>query len=117
MKSLYATSMDTLIHVMDSLNLDYHEIRQKRFGDLSSGMKQKLNILPLFLDNLSIFFLDELTQNLDTESIHAIETRINHLISTQKTIVMIDHNNGFMNQLHSKNKEHYRCENKTVIKL
>ncbi len=59
---------------------------------LSGGEKQKLAIARAILSDAKILLLDEITNNLDKESVKSIENLIDNL-KDDYTIIMITHNN------------------------
>lgn len=81
-----APRMDRLV---DDLNID--EFWSKPFGELSGGMKQKLNILQCFMFDFQIAFLDEPTASLDPGIAYYMKGLIKELKSEGKTIVFTSH--------------------------
>lgn len=61
------------------------------FGQLSGGMKQKLNILQCFMFDFKIAFLDEPTASLDPAVAYYVKALIKELKNEGRTVVFTSH--------------------------
>ena len=64
----------------------------KKYGDYSLGMKQKLRIAQAIMENQSIIILDEPTNGLDEKSVQNIRKIILKLRNEDKLILIASHN-------------------------
>jgi len=77
--------------VISEFELEEH--RDKRFDDLSSGNKQKVNLARAFLNNPEVVFLDEPTANLDPDMAKKIREMILRVRKERDTtIILTTHN-------------------------
>ena len=67
------------------------EISEKRVGDLSGGMKQRLALAIALLSDPPILLLDEPTSNLDVHTRHEFWTALEELKQLGKTLVFCSH--------------------------
>ena len=63
----------------------------RRFGDLSGGMKQKVNILQALMFDFSLAVLDEPTASLDPGVAYYLKSLIHRLADEEKTILFTSH--------------------------
>jgi len=85
------TDMRVVEKVISEFELEEH--RDKRFDDLSSGNKQKVNLARAFLNNPEVVFLDEPTANLDPDMAKKIREMILRIRRERDTtIILTTHN-------------------------
>lgn len=75
--------------------LQYFGIRdaaQRRCGEYSKGMKQKLALARALIHDPSVLLLDEPTSAMDPESSRLVRDEIARLRSSQRTIIICTHN-------------------------
>lgn len=68
------------------------EAAQRRCGEYSKGMKQKLALARSLMHDPSVLLLDEPTSAMDPESSRLVRDEIARLRSSQRTIVICTHN-------------------------
>lgn len=68
------------------------EAANRRSGEYSKGMKQKLALARALLHDPSVLLLDEPTSAMDPESARLVRDEIARLKSTQRTIIICTHN-------------------------
>jgi ABC-2 type transport system ATP-binding protein len=68
------------------------EAAQRRCGEYSKGMKQKLALARALMHNPSVLLLDEPTSAMDPESSRLVRDEIARLRSSQRTIIICTHN-------------------------
>ncbi len=68
------------------------EARDKRLGEYSKGMKQKLTLVRAMLHNPQVLFLDEPTSNMDPQSAKLVRDAILALRRENRTIIICTHN-------------------------
>lgn len=89
--------METVYGNFDA-HIDIQKYKLDNFGDkkyklFSSGMKRKLDLASIFLnENKVLFLLDEPTNMLDIESIHTFNAKINFLKLQSKSFIIASHN-------------------------
>ena len=66
-------------------------VRDRNFGDLSSGQKQRVLFALAICGNPDLLFLDEPTAGLDVEARHLLWQEIRKLLRLGKTIVLTTH--------------------------
>ncbi len=71
--------------------LKIEEFWRRPFGELSGGMKQKINILQCFMFDFDIAFLDEPTSSLDPQVASYVKHLIAELKAKGKTILFTSH--------------------------
>ena len=71
--------------------LHVNEFWDKPFGELSGGMKQKINILQCFMFDFRVAFLDEPTASLDPQIAHYLKSLIRELRDEGRAIVFTSH--------------------------
>jgi ABC-2 type transport system ATP-binding protein len=67
------------------------ELRNRRFGDLSGGEKQRVLFALAICGDPDLLFLDEPTVGLDVESRHRLWAEIRKLLARRKTVVLTTH--------------------------
>lgn len=72
-------------------DLGIKDFWNKPFGDLSGGMKQKINILQCFMFESDIVFLDEPTSSLDPQVAGYVKKWIKNLKQKGKTLLFTSH--------------------------
>lgn len=75
--------------------LDYFglaEAAQRRSGEYSKGMKQKLALARALMHDPSVLLLDEPTSAMDPESSRLVRNEISRLRSSKRTIIICSHN-------------------------
>lgn len=77
--------------VLENLNINDPELRQRKVGDLSGGQRKRVSIAVELLTDPSILFLDEPTSPLDPETIEDFLTCLSHLTQKGTTIMMVTH--------------------------
>lgn len=85
------------------------QLSNKKIGDLSGGELQKVMIARALIKDTDILILDEPTNNLDSKAIEYFQNKVNKLIASKKTIIIITHDVSFLNQV--KNKKTYQIKN------
>jgi ABC-2 type transport system ATP-binding protein len=85
--ALRKSRMDHLLHYFG-----LEESAQRRSGEYSKGMKQKLALARALMHDPSVLLLDEPTSAMDPESSRLVRDEIARLRSTQRTIVICTHN-------------------------
>ena len=68
------------------------EARDKRLGEYSKGMKQKLTLVRAMLHDPQILFLDEPTSTMDPQSAKLVRDAILELRKEKRTIIICTHN-------------------------
>ena len=68
------------------------EAAQRRCGEYSKGMKQKLALARSLMHDPSVLLLDEPTSAMDPESSRLVRDEIARLRSSQRTIIICTHN-------------------------
>jgi ABC-2 type transport system ATP-binding protein len=68
------------------------EASQRRCGEYSKGMKQKLALARALIHDPSVLLLDEPTSAMDPESSRLVRDEIARLRSSQRTIIICTHN-------------------------
>jgi ABC-2 type transport system ATP-binding protein len=68
------------------------EAREKRLGEYSKGMKQKLTLLRAMLHDPQVLFLDEPTSTMDPQSARLVRDAILELRKENRTIIICTHN-------------------------
>jgi ABC-type bacteriocin/lantibiotic exporter with double-glycine peptidase domain len=86
-----ACKMVDLDKKIESLENGYDTVLEEDATNLSGGEKQRLAIARAILAKTKVILLDEITNNLDTESTNAIHTLIESM-RKDYTIIMITHN-------------------------
>jgi ABC-2 type transport system ATP-binding protein len=85
--SIRQKRIDTLL---DHFGLS--ESRQRRIGEYSKGMRQKLALARALLHEPPVLLLDEPTSAMDPESARLVRDAIHDLRSAERTIVICTHN-------------------------
>lgn len=75
--------------VLDAVQL--LDVQNKKVGEFSRGMRQRLHIARALLKNTNIILLDEPTNGLDVEIAHEIRDLIQELANQGKTILLTSH--------------------------
>ena len=75
--------------LFDQLNI--HEFSKKRFGQLSTGMKQKVSIARSMVHNPSVVIFDEPTSGLDVITANSIIELIRQCKKEGKTVIFSSH--------------------------
>lgn len=86
-----------LQNLIDGLNLN--KSLDSKISTLSGGEKIKVLLCAMLLSNGDILLLDEPTNNLDIEAIDWLE---NYLRNLKKSIIMVSHDEVFLNNIVSK---------------
>ena len=81
------------------LGLNLKENINNKIGALSGGEKMKVLLATLLLENADILLLDEPTNNLDIDAIEWLE---NHLKSSDKKMIIVSHDEVFLNNIVNK---------------
>jgi len=68
------------------------EAREKRLGEYSKGMKQKLTLVRAMLHDPQVLFLDEPTSTMDPQSAKLVRDAIGELCKERRTILICTHN-------------------------
>ncbi|WCL47797.1 ABC-F family ATP-binding cassette domain-containing protein [Leptospira sp. GIMC2001] len=68
----------------------------KKMSELSGGMRKKVEIVKLILEDSNLLVLDEPTNHLDVETILWLE---NYLLETDKAILIITHDRYFLDRV------------------
>ncbi len=75
------------------------EILEQNYATLSGGEKVKIGLLKLFLEDTTIYFLDEPTNDLDMETLEWLEKFI---LSTNKPILYVSHDETLLSKTANK---------------
>lgn len=73
-------------------NFGLAEARNRRIGEYSKGMRQKLALARALIHNPAVLLLDEPTSAMDPESARLVRDAIHDLRSANRTIVICTHN-------------------------
>lgn len=76
----------------------YH-LPNKKIGNLSKGMLQKLGILQTILSEGDLYLLDEPTDGLDALSIQIVKEDLKEMLINGKTIIISTHNKTIFKEL------------------
>jgi fluoroquinolone transport system ATP-binding protein len=87
-KKLYRNQADTDA-MMERLGI--FEVRKKRVGEFSKGMKVRLNFIRAVLNNPAVLFLDEPTIGLDPANARIIKTMIKEYRELGGTVLLSTH--------------------------
>ena len=68
------------------------EVRRKRLGEFSKGMRQKLALVRALIHSPKVLLLDEPTSAMDPESARLVREAIKGLQSDERTILLCTHN-------------------------
>lgn len=90
----FETNLDIVLNGL-KLDIDVH----RKVGTLSGGQKIKILLACLLLSNADILLLDEPTNNLDIEAIEWLE---NYLINLDKKMIIVSHDEEFLNNITNK---------------
>jgi len=80
-------------NVLEVVNL--HIPKDKIIRDLSGGQQARLLLASALIQNPDVLLLDEPTNNLDKEGIEHLKQ---YLIDYEKTVIIISHDSGFLNE-------------------
>jgi ABC-2 type transport system ATP-binding protein len=83
-------SRERALQLMERFGLSF--ALDKRLGEYSKGMKQKLALVRALLHNPPVLLLDEPTSAMDPESARLVRDAIKELKSTERTVVICSHN-------------------------
>ncbi|MEW6178604.1 MAG: ABC transporter ATP-binding protein [Chloroflexota bacterium] len=75
------------------------EVRRKKLGEYSKGMRQKLALVRALLHNPPVLLLDEPTSAMDPESARVVRDAIRALRSDQRAVILCTHNLAEAEQL------------------
>ncbi len=114
-KLMYKIKKNKIEEIIDILDLRIH--LKKRIKEISSGTKQKLKLIPLFILGYDFIILDEIFKTLDVNIKKIIEKQIIMQIENQATVVIIEHNEELMMNIKINTMRTLECKNKTVIEL
>lgn len=81
------------------LGLNFKENINNKIGNLSGGEKIKVLLSIILLQNADILLLDEPTNNLDIEAIEYLEKELK---STNKKMIIVSHDEVFLNNIVNK---------------
>ena len=73
-------------------NFQLTEVRKRKIGDFSKGMRQKLALSRALLHDPPVLLLDEPTSGMDPESAHLVRESIRSLRSENRAILICTHN-------------------------
>ncbi len=92
--SLYRLSRrDALQRSLPLLEMfDLAEVRKKRLGEYSKGMRQKLALVRALLHDPPVLLLDEPTSAMDPESARTVRDAIQNLKGQGRTLLLCTHN-------------------------
>jgi len=114
---LYNVQLESLTSILNHLALEYDAIANKRMAELSQGTRQKIVLVPLFLQHPQFFVLDEIFVGFDEQTQQKVITRLCELARQKKTIVFVEHNASIMHALkESIEMEEFVCKNQTVLR-
>ncbi len=72
------------------------EILKQNYNDLSGGEQQRITIIRALMLNRSIYLLDEITSNLDTDNVEKVI--INILQEQNRSLIYVTHNRKYLNR-------------------
>lgn len=98
-KLFYKLSIKECLSIGKNLNIDLKAVLNHKVSTLSYGMQKKLSLLPLFLENQSLFVLDEIFTGVDTHIQTVLINRIAYLNNNGCTIIFIEHNQAISETL------------------
>lgn len=113
----YKAEMSVLYNILNHLQFDESVSYHQKVASLSKGTKKKLELLPLFIDGLDLYFLDEIMTGLDTNSLIIVCARLKFLKEQNATLIMTEHNHhvtDYLNHLIPDIQE-VTCINQKVI--
>ncbi len=73
------------------LELGIQDFLEKKCGELSQGMRQKVNILQALMYDRDLYILDEPTASLDPMNAYYLKTRVRELRAQGRTILFTSH--------------------------
>lgn len=113
----YNVKRKVVLDILDYLKFDPHVRYTQKISELSKGTKKKLEIIPLFIPNLEIFFLDEIMSGLDTDTVILVCTRLKKLQEDNATVILIEHNQHILDYLNYliKDLKEITCVNQKII--
>lgn len=113
----YKTDISHLLDILEHLQFDKSVQFNQKISSLSKGTKKKLELMPLFLDGMNLFFLDEITTGLDTDSLIIICARLKELQALGSTIILTEHNQHIVDYLYTiiPNIKEVTCVNRKII--
>ena len=76
---------------MSKNNMKSPEEKDKLYGDYSLGMKQKLGIAQVIMENPKVIILEEPFNGIDSESILKIEEYLKDMKKNNKIIIITSH--------------------------
>lgn len=91
-------NFETNLNIMLN-NLKFDINLNKKISEISGGEKMKVLIVSLLLGIYDILLLDEPTNNLDIESVEFLQEM---LIKTQKIVILVSHDEEFLNSITNK---------------
>jgi ABC-type multidrug transport system ATPase subunit len=114
--TLYSVDVTDLQSIMSGLQLKYEQIKTKKMHELSQGMRQKIAILPLFLQGLSFFVLDEISVGFDKQTQQKVCNRLYELARAKQTVLLVEHNAEMMDVLKETiEMEGLLCDNQRLL--
>lgn len=92
--SLYGLNAATTKPRIDEYleRFDLAQVRKKRLGEFSKGMRQKLALIRAVIHDPPVILLDEPTSAMDPESARLVRNSIQTLRSSGRTILLCTHN-------------------------
>jgi ABC-2 type transport system ATP-binding protein len=97
---MYDVPKERVNSLLDELELT--EVKNNKFGKLSGGQKQKLNILFALLHDPELLIFDELTTGLDAPTRKDIRKKLKDLCDKGKTLLLVSHYMEELEQLCTK---------------
>ena len=89
---LFSSYYPNPLPIADTLAIaGLEQVKQRKFGDLSSGQKQRVLFALSICGNPDLLFLDEPTVGLDVEARHLLWQEIRSLLHRGKTVVLTTH--------------------------
>jgi len=115
---LYKVQVSDFESVLTHLNLDYDDVKNKKMNELSQGTRQKIVVLPLFLQQNQFYVLDEIFAGFDRQTQQKVITRLCELSKSKKTVFFVEHNTELMDKLAKRiNMEAFICKEQTVMPM
>lgn len=74
------------------MDFGLNNVRQRRIGQFSRGMQQKVSLARALLHEPQVLLLDEPTSAMDPESAFVVRDAIRNLRSSERTIIICTHN-------------------------
>ncbi|MBS4750911.1 ATP-binding cassette domain-containing protein [Granulicatella sp. zg-ZJ] len=111
----YNVSKADIIDKLDILDMNFENIKGKKTFELSTGMRKKLCLIPLFFENIELYVLDEIFSGVDESTQFVLQNRLCELHKKNVTVIIVEHSESIIEKLldHISIKE-FLCEKRIV---